>query len=1468
MPYRLIDAEVAAAASAVDAALAAHQDPQSTATAAEVDGMRAGVASARAGLEANRQSLIDNYRLIAQLRAQIAAARDAGDAAAIAWLEAQLATALADRATLAGVLLGSDETLRDAHSDAVTDMGTAAAYVHLDPETPIALLPVRLETRYFAHDADHFSLWVRIYPDEIHIDDDQPLISADEDAAAREYWQARLAEGPQSDDALAAWQTLCSRFGAGRAARLAGALDPFGRDGAFQQGDDGAGAPPLPTPALAPDGWADPARARALPDRFTIAGYRGDDRVLLAFTGPVRPDLRVSPEVGAPGEELADAAGAGGADAGIEWLTDFAQAEEAGMAARITVRKTIARSMERLVAFGVRASETPADSAATLAALLSSHAADDLHFVPQLAPTNNTDSARSAYRDRDRDHRASHARLLDNTASSHPQAYQDRTASALGVGGGVFRHARHARDLRERSVQAMHSALWPTTFGALLRDHVEVTEHPANTDFVRGVFVDRVRPAGALPCLRVGAQPYGLLPVVALERWRSQAGGATADREKILVNLLRSMRLVWRGKIPGVPRLFDALDPQRALIEALSLAPTGEVLDSRYCYWQPVEKALEMQQRMTGWWDAVLPRLVQGTVDLYASHGGARLLDRQSFGRGARSQTSALPSPTPPRPPPPPPPLVYYQADKSATLEQNYIAALAGHPSPSQVTGFDVAGAADQPVLYRLLGGAYLDNLYNQFGPYYAHFFAALQKLEDLDVETLEALCAGAIDSATHRLDAWVGAVAGLRLDEARSARPAGVHLGAFGLTEGLEPPGEPPVPGAPVTDDPDSAGYLHLPSSRQAKTAAILHGGHLAHADQAAAQTLSMQLDSGGVRLARWLLEGMREGLTLGALLGYRLERLMLAAGQGESIRELRLAVPLRTGEDAQPGVEAAALNVVDGLQALRLPQGELAAAIDAVTDPAAGTAIAAAIQPSLDAVARALDAVSDLLLAEGVHHAAGGNPYRAGAAFDALAEGGGAVPEVEVTATPRPGQALEHRLMVLLPQAATAGWPGDGTRLRAEAEPRLNAWAAALLDDPARIRFIATYTGAGGTVIVRSHTLAELDLCALDLVCLAAADFETAPLVAAIGFFLTLTGPTGQGGFEGTVEIGGRDPGAGPGDRQLDEAVALAHELARVLDAGRPLDASHLTTAGSADGVIASELDQRASAVDSRFQSIAAAFTADPAASANWWRAALITGPVDPAGSQASAAVLADLGQRAARHQAVDAGISAAAAARDQIAALLGQDFPLLPTFEVANPGPVDAGFADQATLLDGDATRLKRWLEDYARVRPPCEALDLTLTLADLAGAPAGLQAAQLPYMPGRPWIGEQLAESGAAPRLSLVAHAPFAMTLAQGALAGVLVDAWSEVVPGATAVTGLAFHYDAPKARAPQAILLAVPPDPGRPWDFEDLEATLLETLELAKLRGVEARDLPGQGRYLPAVFLIQDMEQEPPPDPET
>ena len=99
-----------------------------------------------------------------------------------------------------------------------------------------------------------------------------------------------------------------------------------------------------------------------------------------------------------------------------------------------------------------------------------------------------------------------------------------------------------------------------------------------------------------------------------------------------------------------------------------------------------------------------------------------------------------------------------------------------------------------------------------------------------------------------------------------------------------------------------------------------------------------------------------------------------------------------------------------------------------------------------------------------------------------------------------------------------------------------------------------------------------------------------------------------------------------------------------------------------------------------------------------------------------------------------------------------------------------------------------------------------------------------------------------------------------------VAGLVVDEWVEAMPrwrkrelenGEEAhelmqTTGVALNANAPGARAPQAILLAVSPD-GERWTADALAATLVETLELSRLRAVTLERAVWLGRVLPALL---------------
>jgi hypothetical protein len=193
----------------------------------------------------------------------------------------------------------------------------------------------------------------------------------------------------------------------------------------------------------------------------------------------------------------------------------------------------------------------------------------------------------------------------------------------------------------------------------------------------------------------------------------------------------------------------------------------------------------------------------------------------------------------------------------------------------------------------------------------------------------------------------------------------------------------------------------------------------------------------------------------------------------------------------------------------------------------------------------------------------------------------------------------------------------------------------------------------------------------------------------------------------------------------------------------------------------------------------------------------------------------------------------------------------------------------------LQGGDALAVYPWLQQVQRVREPVARFGAGLHAAEAAGtAPLRLAVAQLPHVPGDRWIGLPAEPPDALPagRLSLVVQTHEALDLTQ-ALAGFHVDEWVELVPSPTETTAIAFQYDAPDARAPQAWLLAVPSVPGTPWTASGLHRLLLETLAAAQVRTIDAEaldtaalnPLPGAGavaevaHFLPALFFAVNVD---------
>jgi len=249
---------------------------------------------------------------------------------------------------------------------------------------------------------------------------------------------------------------------------------------------------------------------------------------------------------------------------------------------------------------------------------------------------------------------------------------------------------------------------------------------------------------------------------------------------------------------------------------------------------------------------------------------------------------------------------------------------------------------------------------------------------------------------------------------------------------------------------------------------------------------------------------------------------------------------------------------------------------------------------------------------------------------------------------------------------------------------------------------------------------------------------------------------------------------------------------------------------------------------------------------------------------------ALLKGLRQRYNDASAMNNGLPATGAKPADVIAVLQKVFDpslvVLPRFTPPNGAALASTFGDSSTLLSGQNEAPARWLQQLTHLRPAVSRFDAAVSLARiLAGADApGFTLGQLPYQANDRWLALPLVAGAPLPtsgHVSLVAWMSGAYDPSQSH-SGLLVDDWPERIPGTVASTGLAFHYEEPKARAPQSLLLAFNSDAEtRVWNEDLLLAILNETIDLTKIRSVDLDTIQDVGQILPALYFAFNLAQE-------
>ena len=191
---------------------------------------------------------------------------------------------------------------------------------------------------------------------------------------------------------------------------------------------------------------------------------------------------------------------------------------------------------------------------------------------------------------------------------------------------------------------------------------------------------------------------------------------------------------------------------------------------------------------------------------------------------------------------------------------------------------------------------------------------------------------------------------------------------------------------------------------------------------------------------------------------------------------------------------------------------------------------------------------------------------------------------------------------------------------------------------------------------------------------------------------------------------------------------------------------------------------------------------------------------------------------------------------------------------------PGELAATLARSTDLQAGDPLAAAGWLVGVGRVRPEADRLARVAALGDaLSDSAASLAVGQLPHDPdpARRWIGLEIGPESPLVQVALVVSSADELDPMQP-IAGLLVDEWADVVPRADETTAVALHFDRPSTEAPNCALLAVHPGDSDAWDLATITDTVVEAVELARLRAVDLQALHMVGRLLPATYMPRNV----------
>ena len=280
---------------------------------------------------------------------------------------------------------------------------------------------------------------------------------------------------------------------------------------------------------IKPEPWSTAPRSEVMPERFVFLGMKDGEFTHIKVGNAIPDPLIVGIDPSSAEEGLFEYDDKGNLlmDENTKWLTDFDEAVKKGMGITVPLRPDEkANGFDKIIVIGVKHTGAE-ESKIMLEKLIKSHSflPEGIDLLPIGTPTNNTDKKTAGF---------SSAENVDDTYRriTGPPVFTEqsvdkdkmdgyRIMEALGIDDSVFNKLKSAAGRDIYNALLMNKSMWNSTMGYYMEEVMDTVFNLDNNKRTRKYFTKYVTGRGWLPALRIGTQPYGILPTTAFSRFKA-----------------------------------------------------------------------------------------------------------------------------------------------------------------------------------------------------------------------------------------------------------------------------------------------------------------------------------------------------------------------------------------------------------------------------------------------------------------------------------------------------------------------------------------------------------------------------------------------------------------------------------------------------------------------------------------------------------------------------------------------------------------------------------------------------------------------------------------------------------------------------------------------------------------------------------------------------------------------------------